>query len=309
VAWSDAVAENFAPKAMRAFGLDYERLAADRPDLVMVSACLNGQTGPHRDYPGFGGQGAALSGYNALTGWPDREPVGPFGTITDSLSPRFVATALAAGLLYRRRTGRGVYLDVSQVEAAVYTLSPWLLEYADTGVVADRDGNRSPRSVPHGAFPCLGEDRWVALAVWDDGEWARLAKLIGVDDPSWATLDARLSRVEQVEAAVARWTAPREIGEVVDTLQSMGIEAVPVQDFGDVVADPQLAARGHFVTLTHPAMGEGIYERNGFRLSDAPSGYARTGPTLGQDNDHVLREILGLSTTEIDKLSADGALD
>jgi crotonobetainyl-CoA:carnitine CoA-transferase CaiB-like acyl-CoA transferase len=309
VAWSDAVAENFAPKAMRAFGLDYGRLAADRPDLVMVSACLNGQTGPHRDYPGFGGQGAALSGYNALTGWPDREPVGPFGTITDSLSPRFVATALAAGLLYRRRTGRGVYLDVSQVEAAVYTLSPWLLEYADTGVVTERDGNRSARSVPHGAFPCLGDDRWVALAAWDDGGWARLADLIGVQDPSLATLQARLSRVDEVEAAVARWTTRRAVDEVVDTLQGMGIEAVPVQDFGDVVADPQLTARGHFVTLTHPAMGEGVYERNGFRLSDASSGYTRTGPTLGQDNDHVLREILGLSTGEIDKLAADGALD
>ncbi|HEY3701550.1 MAG TPA: CoA transferase, partial [Acidimicrobiales bacterium] len=309
VAWSDAVAENFAPKAMRAFGLDYERLAGDRPDLVMVSACLNGQSGPHRDYPGFGGQGAALSGYNALTGWPDREPVGPFGTITDSLSPRFVATALAAGLLYRRRTGRGIYLDVSQVEAAVYTLSPWLLDYARTGVVAERDGNRSPHAVPHGAFPCLGEDRWVALAVWDDGEWARLAGLIGVDDPSLATLDARLARIEEVEGAVAHWTGGRVVDDVVATIQGMGIEAVPVQDFGDVVADPQLAARGHYVTLTHPAMGEGIYERNGFRLSDAPSGYERTGPTLGQDNDHVLREILGLNTTEIGKLAADGALD
>ncbi|HEX6476602.1 MAG TPA: CoA transferase, partial [Acidimicrobiales bacterium] len=309
VAWSDAVAENFAPKAMRAFGLDYARLSADRPDLVMVSACLNGQTGPHRDYPGFGGQGAALSGYNALTGWPDREPVGPFGTITDSLSPRFVATALAAGLLYRRRTGRGVYLDVSQVESAVYTLSPWLLEYADTGVVIERDGNRSGRAVPHGAFPCQGDDRWVALAAWDDGEWARLADLIGVQDLSLATLEARQRRVDEVEAAVARWTAPRAVDEVVDTLQGMGIEAVPVQDVGDVVADPQLAARGHFVTLTHPAMGEGVYEQNGFRLSDASSGYTRTGPTLGQDNDHVLREILGLSTGEIDKLAADGAFD
>jgi benzylsuccinate CoA-transferase BbsF subunit len=198
---------------------------------------------------------------------------------------------------------------VSQVEAAVYTLSPWLLEYARSGVVAERDGNRSPRSAPHGAFPCLGEDRWVAVAVWDDDEWARLANLIGVDDPSLATLDARLARVEQVEATVAEWTARRAVDDVVDTLQGMGIEAVPVQDFGDVVGDPQLAARDHFVTLTHPAMGEGIYERNGFRLSDAPSGYERTGPTLGQDNDHVLREILGLSTTEIDKLAADGALD
>jgi crotonobetainyl-CoA:carnitine CoA-transferase CaiB-like acyl-CoA transferase len=309
VAWSDAVAENFAPKAMKGFGLDYESLVADKPDLVMVSACLNGQSGPHRDYPGFGGQGAALSGYNALTGWPDREPVGPFGTITDSLSPRFVATALAAGLWYRRRTGRGVYLDVSQVEAAVYTLSPWMLEYARTGVVAERDGNRSPRSVPHGAFPCLGEDRWVAVAAWDDDEWARLAAVIGVEDPALATLDARLRRVDEVEAAVARWTAGRAAEEVVDTLQGLGIEAVPVQDFGDVVADPQLGARGHFVTLTHPAMGEGIYERNGFRLSDASSGYTRTGPTLGQDNDHVLREILGLSPTEIDKLAADGAFD
>ena len=122
VEWADAVAENFAPRAMKGFGLDYDALAAIKPDLVMISACLNGQTGPHKDYPGFGGQGSALvRATTGLTGWPDREPVGPYGTITDSLAPRFVATALAAGLHYRRRTGRGVYLDVSQVEAAIWT--------------------------------------------------------------------------------------------------------------------------------------------------------------------------------------------
>src|SRR5262249_23919675 len=104
--WCDAVAENYAPKAMKGFGLDYEALSAIKPDLVLISACLNGQNGPHKDYPGFGGQGSALGGYNALTGWPDREPVGPYGTITDSLAPRFVAAALAAGLLYHRRTGK-----------------------------------------------------------------------------------------------------------------------------------------------------------------------------------------------------------
>ncbi|HUF84696.1 MAG TPA: CoA transferase, partial [Acidimicrobiia bacterium] len=119
VEWADAVAENFAPRAMRGFGLDYDSLAERKPDLVMISACLNGQTGPHRDYPGFGGQGAALSGFNWNTGWPDREPVGPYATITDSLAPRYVATALAAGLLYRRRTGRGVYLDLAQVETGI----------------------------------------------------------------------------------------------------------------------------------------------------------------------------------------------
>ena len=121
--WADAVLENFAPKAMKSYGLDYEQMVREKPDLLMLSTCLNGQTGPHKDYPGFGGQGAALSGFNFLTGWPDREPIGPYGTITDSLAPRFAASALAAGLLYRRRTGRGLHLDVSQVEVGVYSLS------------------------------------------------------------------------------------------------------------------------------------------------------------------------------------------
>src|SRR5436853_324075 len=141
---------------MRGFGMDYDSLAAEKPDIVMVSACLQGQTGPHRDYPGFGGQGAALSGFNFLTGWSDREPLGPFGTITDSLAPRFVAAALAAGLLYRRRTGDGVYLDLSQVEAAAWSLSPWLLAYKVQGRIGQRPGNDNPRARVHGAFPRAG---------------------------------------------------------------------------------------------------------------------------------------------------------
>jgi crotonobetainyl-CoA:carnitine CoA-transferase CaiB-like acyl-CoA transferase len=307
--WADAVVENFAPRAMRGFGLDYDTLAAIKPDLVMMSSCLQGQTGPHRDYPGFGGQGSALSGFNWLTGWPDREPVGPYATITDSLAPRFVASALAAGLLYRRRTGRGVYLDLAQVEAGSYSLSPWLLAYEVDGVVGARMGNRSPRAVPHGAFACRGDDRWVAIACWTDGEWARLSGIIGLDDPSLGTLAARLERVDDVEAAVEAWTTTRTRDEVAHLLQAAGIEAVPVQDFGDIHEDPQVARREHFVSLTHPYMGDGLYEHNGFRLSDAPGGYDRSGPTLGQDNDWVLGEVLGLSTDEQEKLRADGALD
>jgi crotonobetainyl-CoA:carnitine CoA-transferase CaiB-like acyl-CoA transferase len=307
--WADAVVENFAPRAMRGFGLDYEALAAIKPDLVMMSSCLQGQTGPHRDYPGFGGQGAALSGFNWLTGWPDREPVGPFGTITDSLAPRFVASALAAGLLYRRRTGRGVYFDLAQVEAGSYSLSPWLLDYEVDGVIGKRMGNRSPRAVPHGAFACAGDDRWVAIACWTDDEWARVSGILGFDDVSLATLAARLERVDEVEAAVEAWTATRTREEVADLLQAAGIEAVPVQDFGDVHDDPQVAFRAHFVPLTHPYMGDGLYERTGSRLGDAPHGYDRSGPTLGQDNDWVLGELLGLSPSERKQLEADGALD
>ncbi|HEY6317695.1 MAG TPA: CoA transferase [Acidimicrobiia bacterium] len=311
--WADAVAENYAPRAMKGFGLDYDTLVTHRPDLVMVSACLNGQTGPHKDYPGFGGQGAALSGFNWLTGWPDRAPVGPHATITDSLAPRFVATALAAGLAYRRRTGRGVYLDLSQVECGVYALSPWLVAYQRTGEVGTRDGNRSPRAVPHGAFPCAPEgdvdDRWVAIAAWDDDAWAALAPRLGLDDPTLATLAARAERIDEIEAAVAAWTATRSRAEVCAELQPLGLEAVPVEDFGDVHDDPQVAAREHFVRLVHPIMGPALYEHTGFRLSDSPSGYWRAGPTIGQDNDWVLGEVLELSAAERADLQAQGAVE
>jgi crotonobetainyl-CoA:carnitine CoA-transferase CaiB-like acyl-CoA transferase len=288
--WADAVSENFAPKAMRGFGMDYDSLAAERPDLVMISACLQGQTGPHRNYPGFGAQGSALSGFNFLTGWPDREPVGPFATITDSLAPRFVAAGLAAGLLYKRRTGRGVYIDVSQVEAAVWSLTPWMLALHVDGKLVMRNGNddTSGRARLHGAFQCEGDDRWVAIAAWDDDDLDKLLKVAGDD--------------------LAAWCSARSALEVAELLQAAGVEAVPVQDFADVHADPQLRHRGHYIRMTHPFIGDGDYERNGFRLSDGDGGYERSAPTLGQDNDYVLGELLGLSPDELAKLREDGAL-
>jgi crotonobetainyl-CoA:carnitine CoA-transferase CaiB-like acyl-CoA transferase len=307
--WADVVLENFAPKAMRGFGLDYDTIARDKPELVMVSTCLNGQTGPHRDYPGFGGQGSALSGFNWLTGWPDREPVGPFGTITDSLAPRFAAVAMAAGVTYCRRTGRGVYFDLSQVEVAQYTLAPWLLDYANNGHVGSRMGNRSERAAPHGVFPCAGQDRWVAIAAWSDAEWRRLAAVAGIALAGLDSLEERLVRVDEIEAALSAWTRTRSREDVAARLQDQGIEAVPVADFLDLLADPQLAARGHFVPLDHPVIGESHYERNGFRLSDAPGGYLRPTPTIGQHNVEVLESLLGLSPAERERLVRSGGVE
>jgi len=314
VEWADAIAENYAPKAMRKFGLDYDSLVEVKPDLVMISACLNGQTGPHKDYPGFGGQGSALSGFNWLTGWPDREPVGPMGTITDSLAPRYVATGLAAALHYHRRTGRGCYLDLAQVESGIWTLQPWLLDYQLDGFLGVRDGNRSRRAVPHGAFPCADEggvgDRWVAIACWTDDEWSMLASVIGVDDPGLAKFADRMARIDEVESIVGAWTKSRQRFEIAEQLQGLGLEAVPVFDFGDVHHDPQLAHRGHFVALDHPFMGPGFYEHDGFRIADAPAeGYDRASPTMGQDNDWVLGDLLGLSAEEQHRLKAAGVVE
>ena len=237
-----------------------------------MSACLNGQTGPHKDYPGFGGQGSALAGYNALTGWPDREPVGPYGTITDSLAPRYVAAALAAGLHYRRRTGHGVYLDLSQVESAIWTLAPWLLDYEVDGVIRLRDGNdhRGARAARRVRVRRRGRHRAIA------GSRSRAGPTTSW--PGCTRSRATTSR---------RGHAPAGVSRSPSNCRPSGSRPCRCSDFGDLNDDPQLAHRGHFEPLTHPFLGPGLYERNGFRLAACPGGYdtrrpdARPGQRMG----------------------------
>lgn len=312
VLWCDVLAENFAPKAMRKWGLDYESLVRMKPDLVMVSTCLMGQTGPRRDYPGFGGQGSAISGFNFLTGWPDREAIGQHGTITDSLAPRFVAAAVVAALIRRSRTGRGQYIDVAQTETAAYSLSGWLLEYFANGEVVGRDGNRSRSAAPHGAFPCRGEDRWCTIACHSDEDWRRLGDAIGrpawATDPKLATLAGRKASEDELEAQLAGWTRERTPEEVMAALQRAGVEAGVVATFRDLHADPQLAHRRHFRTMQHAVIGEHLVEALGYRLSATPEEIARPGPLLGEHGARVYREILGLSDEEIESLTREGVL-
>ena len=310
VQWADVVAENFAPGAMGRWGLGYEELAKEKPDLVMVSTCLHGQTGPERDYPGFGGQGAAISGFNHLTGWPEREPLGPYGTITDSLSPRFAAAAVMAALWRRARTGEGTYLDLSQVECAIYCLGDVFVEHASTGVTRGREGNASARAVPHGVFRCAGDDRWIAIAVWSDAEWSTLASTLSLaPERSWDHLDARLAQRELVEAAVEAATSTRDRDQLVEELRLAGIEATAVLDLADLNQDPQLQHRGHFVPMSHPIIEGQNYERLGFRLTDSPPSFTRPGPTLGRDNEEVYKGLLGMSDEEFKNFEASGAFE
>jgi crotonobetainyl-CoA:carnitine CoA-transferase CaiB-like acyl-CoA transferase len=312
VDWCDVLAENFAPRAMRKWGLDWESLSARRPDLVMVSTCLMGQTGPHRNYPGFGGQGSAISGFNFLTGWPDREAVGQHGTITDSLAPRFSAAAVIAALLRRRRTGLGCHLDVAQTETAAYALSGWMLEWTADGRVVARDGNRSRFASPHGAFPCRGEDRWCTIACHDDRDWQRLVAEMG--RPAWAedvrlsTLAGRKAEEDEVEAGIAAWTRGFERDDLFRRLQAAGLDAGIVETCADLHEDPQLRYRGHFVPLRHEVIGEHTVERLGYELSDTPARIERPGPRIGEHGELVWREILGLSDEEVRELERDGVL-
>src|SRR5947208_3819490 len=314
--WAEAVAENFAPGAMAKGGLEYAALVKERPDLVMISTCLNGQTGPERHYPGFGGQGSALAGFNHLTGWPDREPVRPFGTITDSLSARFAALLLASALLHRRRTGQGQHIDLAQVEAGIVCLSESLLTYTANGEILTRMGNRSRHAVPHGVFRCAdedGRDRWAAIAVHDDEDWRRLAGALG--RPAWtlepvlATVDGRRRHEDEIEARLTEWTATRTAADVAAHLQAAGLDAAPVEDFGDLHDHPQLAHRRHFRTVEHDVLGTHPVETHAIRFSAMEPRIERPAPRLGADTDVVLRELLGIEAAELDRLRAAGVLE
>jgi benzylsuccinate CoA-transferase BbsF subunit len=312
VHWADVVVENFAPRAMAKWGLDGASLLVRKPGLVMVSSCLYGQTGPQRDYPGFGAQGSALSGFNHLTGWPDRDGVGPYGTLTDSLSPRFVALLVAAALRHRERTGEGQVIDVSQIETAVYALAEMVVRHSASGEVMGRAGNRSEQGAPHGVYPCAGDDRWLALAVFSDLEWRLLRRQMGnppfAQDPRFARAAGRLAHADELDAELARWTARHDADALAAKLQAAGLAAGPVQGVAELARDPQLAHRGHFVELTHPRLGRVRCEHAGFRLSESEAALRTPGPLLGEHTREVLGSWLGVPEDELARLEAAGVL-
>jgi benzylsuccinate CoA-transferase BbsF subunit len=312
IGWADVVSENFSPKAMVKWGLDYASLCADHPDLIMVSSCLFGQTGPQRMYPGFGGQGSALAGFNHLTGWPDRDAVGPYGTITDSLSPRYVALLITAALLHRARTGEGQYIDVSQIETAVYSLSEMVVRCSARGEVVGRSGNECEYAAPHGVYPCRGDDRWIAIAVFSDDAWRALCAEMGstglAGDARFDTRAGRLDHRAEIDAAVSAWTRQFDPHELMQRCQRAGVEAGAVQDFDDLLRDPQLAYRGHFETLRHAHLGELAFEHCAIRPSGSPPRLHSPGPNLGEHTASVLGDALGMDSAEIAALVEQGVL-
>jgi benzylsuccinate CoA-transferase BbsF subunit len=313
VRWADVVAESFTPKAMKGFGLDYETLRRVKPDLIMLSTCLMGQTGPLARFAGFGNLAAAFSGFYELAGWPDRDPAGPFGAYTDYIAPRYNAAAILAALEHRRRTGEGQHIDLSQAEASLHFLAPALLDYTVNGHVASRDGNRDREMAPHGVYPCAGDDRWVAIAARDGRDWTALCAAMErpglADDARFASAEARLARRDEIDALVAGWTAPLPREEVEALLQARGVPASAVQNSPECVGDPQLRHRGHFVELPHPTKGRTVVEGPRFRLSRTPGRVEGPAPTFGLDGQWVLSELLGYDDERIAELVIAGALE
>ncbi len=312
IARSDVVVENFSGGAMERMGLGYEELRKVKPDIIMLSACMQGQTGPHAAHPGFGNQLTALSGFDTITGWPDRDPV-PLGAYTDHIAPHLNIMLVLAALDYRRRTGRGQYFDLSQYEAAVHFMAPLLLDYVVNHRVAGRMGNRSVDAAPHGAYRCRGEDTWCVIAVVTDEEWAGFANVIG--NPPWtrhqdfAAFHARKEHEDELDRLVETWTVNHEADDVMRLMQAAGVSAGIVRDVREILeCDPQLQHRRSYRELTHPEVGKHIAPGPSFALSRS-SGEVGRAPLLGEHNEYVCKEILHMSDDEIADLVIQGVLE
>lgn len=312
VKWADVVTESFSPKAMRAWGLDYPAIAAIKPDIIMLSSCLMGQTGPHARFAGFGNLAAAISGFYNVTGWADRPPAGPFGAYTDYIAPRFTAIAILAALEYRRRTGKGQYIDQSQAEASLHFLSPALLDYSVNGRVQFRAGNDDRDLAPHGLYPAKGDDKWVAIVCRSDDEFAKLCDTIKrpelARDARFQTAADRRQHASALDEIIGGWTRELEPREAERILQASAIPAHFVQNSHEYYDDPQIKHRGHFVELPHPTYGKVTVEGPRAKLSRTPAQARRAAPTLGQDNQYVLEKILAYDEDRIGDLVASGAL-
>ena len=276
----------------------------------MVSTCLTGQDGPLSTFAGYGNLAAALVGFHGLAGWSDRAPAGPFGAYTDYTSTHLVLVALLAAVEHQRRTGEGQHVDVAQAEAALHYLTPAVLDWTANGRVATRDGNRDPEMTPHGVYPAAGEDRWVAVACQDDAAWPALCRVLGRDDlaadPLLAGAAGRLARREELDAAVAAWTAVRPEAEVEAVLIEAGVAAHVVGNSAECLADPQLRHRGHFRELSHPER-RCLVEDTRFHLSRSPLEVGLP-PRRGQHTEEVLGDLLGYPTERIAALREAGAL-
>lgn len=311
VDWADIVVESFTPGTMKSFGLDWETLSAGRPDLIMMSSCLRGQTGPERTYAGFGAHGAALAGLHHITGWPDRPPDGPWGAYTDFIAPRYSLAALTAAMLERKRSGLGQYIDFSQIEAALHFMEPLLLDLFVNGVAAEADGDRSRESSPHGVFRSAGHERYIAIAVEHSRQWQALRRVAGIEGfggPRFDDVAVRRESEEAIGKAIATWSSEVDAFEAERLLVEAGVPAAVVQRPSDLYDDPQLSHRDFFVPCEHSVMGPTPYDGPTSIYSATPP-QLTAAPCLGEHTEYVLKEILGISEEQVIEYAARGCLE
>ncbi len=313
VKWADIVAEGFPAGVMDKQGLDYEGLRKINPEIIMFRTCGYGHTGPMADQPGFGSILTAVTLMDNMVGWPDRPPVPPSTYYTDQLNPMYATLSIMAALDYKRRTGKGQYIDHSQIETGINYMTPLVLDYQANNREMKPNGNKCEFAAPHGIYKCKGEDRWVAIAVMTDEEWHAFRQAIGT--PPW-TLRAdfgsaagRAARSDELDRLVESWTVNNPPEAVEELLQKAGVGAGTVSDARDIDEDPQMNYYNFYRELDHPYMGRlRYYHPAGIKLSGAETQIKRA-VLVGEHTDQICREVLGMTQEEIDSLRKKGIFE
>jgi benzylsuccinate CoA-transferase BbsF subunit len=271
-----------------------------------------GCDGPYRNYGSYGNGVIAYGGLNMITGTPERPPVGLGPLYSDFSAPYLVVASILAALHHRNHTGRGQFVDFSQVEATMCLLGPSFLEFTTNGRLPERYGNRSSDVAPHGVYPCAGDDRWCAIAATTDAEWRALAEAIGrrdlAADGRLTGLPGRKAHEEEIDGALAAWTRERDAWEVMRSLQRQGVMAAVVEDLEDMVTRDPWLSREHLVDVPFPEE-DVVFKTHAqpARMNGASTPLHRP-PTMGEHTSEVLRGLLGLSDAEIERLTIEQVL-
>lgn len=304
----DVLVENLSPGVMARSGLGYEDAAALNARLVYLSMSALGQTGPQSDLRAYAPVMSSFAGIEAQVGYPGEPPVGMmnFG-LGDPNAAVHALVPLLAALWEREESGKGCHIDMAQIEAIVSTLPEPALQVLLGAGLSPARGNRSREKAPHGIFPAAGEDAWVSLAVANDAQWADLGKRIG--EPwcaagQFSTVAGRLANVDELERHLASWTRRHTREELSASLRALGIACTPVLSVAEQWFSGQARERGIYKAVPHPVIGELMLYALPWSSPDMPPNMERCAPTLGQDNDYVFGELLGLSTERIAELKA-----
>jgi len=306
---ADVLLENFAPGVMARLGLTPELLREWNPRLILASHSLQGQTGPLSRHRGYGQIASGMTGWYDLTGAEGGEPLGPYSAYTDFLSWPLLFGAILVALELRDTTGFVTRIDHAQVESSLHFLAPLLLDQQLNQTHPSRRGNHTDDFAPNNAYPCAGDDRWIALTARSDEEWREIASVLGLgDDERFATLAGRKADERELDNRLAAATSTFDAGELAAKLQARGVPAAVVAKAEDLFGDPQLAHRKMFRALQHPYLGEHHVLTASFLIDGMEPGPFATSPLLGEHTFEVARDVLGLDDETIGTLVADGVL-
>ncbi len=312
---TDVVVDNFAPRVLEKWGLSYHELVKLKPDIIMVRLPTVATSGPYKNQTSSSWNLLGMSGLNYMSGYPDRLPVSAcrYSYPDESSSPFHPLVALISALYWKTRTGRGQYIEASQYEGILSLAGLGVFEYMVNGQLPARQANCCPYAAPHGVYRSLGEDRWCAIAVFTDDEWARFCDVLSRPEmakrPEFASPAERVKHSGELDGIVESWTAWRTAEEAMERLQAAGVAAGVVQNVDDLLnKDPQLRARGYWKEVMHPEAGRLVGAGWGFKLSGAPEPLNGRPPLFGEHTDLVLGQVLGMPEEEINRLIVEGVL-